>query len=125
MGSNCCVKNRAFSLLEIIVSIAMLSIGIVVVLRALAFSARLTGFSSDMANAVFLAEDKLQELEFQERQNLIGASPAQAQGKSGRLEWAYLLESSGGSNLRRLSLDIKWQRGSRDEALTLNTYIRE
>lgn len=118
------IKNRAFSLLELIIAIAILSAGIIIDLRALSFSARLTGISCDIVNAVFLVEDKMQELEFKEKQNLINKEPAQVKGRKNKFEWEYALNLDRDFNLYRLNFDIKWQRANRAESLKLNTFLR-
>lgn len=122
--SSCNIKNRAFSLLELIIAIAILSAGIIIVLRALSFSVRLTGISCDMVNAIFLAEDEMQELEFKEKQNLMNKEPAQARGRKNKFEWEYALNLDRDFNLYRLDFEIKWQRANRAESLKLNTFLR-
>lgn len=125
MGSNCLRENKAFSLLELVISVAILSVGITVVLQAFSFSARAGGLSCDIINALFLAEDKIQELEFKEKQNLIGAEPAQVNGKNSKFDWVYTLNFDPELNLYKLNLDVTWQRLSRKEAINLDTYLRE
>lgn len=119
---NCKLNNKAFSLLELIISVAILSIGIVVILQAFAFSARLGGLSCDIISAVFLAEDKIQELEFKEKQNLIREETAR--DKNGKFAWQYEINLDPDLNLYRLNLDIHWQKLNRKEGLKLNTYLR-
>jgi len=119
------IKNKAFSLLELIIAIAVLSTGIIALLRAFSFSARLTGLSCDIINAVFLAEDKMQELELKEKQNLIDNEPAQVGDREGKFAWEYTLSLNRDFNLYRLDFDIKWQRANRDESLKLNTFLRQ
>ena len=117
--------NKALSLLELIISIAILSIGIVSILEALSFSARLTGLSSDIISAVFLAEDKLQELEFKEKHSLISKEPNTATGASDKFKWLYTLNLEPDLNLYKLNLQVKWLRANREEKISLNTYLRQ
>ncbi len=117
-------KDRAFSLVELVISIAILSVGIMAVLQALSFSARMSGLSCDIINAVFLAEDKLQELEFKEKQNLMDKQPAQVKDKSGKFDWASALTLQPKFNLYKLQFNVLWQAASRKEELVLNTYLR-
>lgn len=124
MGLNCSLRNNAFSLLESIIAVAILSAGIVVILQAVAFSARLAGLSNDFVKAVFLAEDKIQELEFKEKQGFIDSEPAQAKDKKDKFEWGYSLVLDPDLNLYRLDFAVNWQRASRQEALKLTTYLR-
>lgn len=116
------LNNSAFSLLELIIGVAILSIGIVVILQAFSFSARIAGLSCDIIDAVFLAEDKIQELEFKERQNLIINEIVR--DKKGKFEWGYEVNLDSGVNLHRLSLDIGWQKLNRKEELKFNTLLR-
>lgn len=116
------LNNSAFSLLELIIGVAILSIGIVVILQAFSFSARIAGLSCDVIDAVFLAEDKIQELEFKERQNLIINEIVR--DKKGKFEWGYEVNLDSGVNLHRLSLDIGWQKLNRKEELKFNTLLR-
>lgn len=124
MGLSCSLKNKAFSLLELIVAIAVLSVGIVVVLQALSHSAQAAGLSCDIINAVFLTQDEMQELEFKEKQNLINREPRQIKEKEGRFEWNYILNPDPGLNLYRVDFNVTWQRSNRAERLNLNTYLR-
>lgn len=125
MELNCCLKSKAFSLLEVIIAVSILSIGIVVILQAFSFSARLTGLSADIINAVFLSEDKIQELEFKAAQGLIDREPRQLKDKNNKFQWQYLLVPEPSLNLYRLDFDVSWQRANRQEALKLTTYLRQ
>jgi hypothetical protein len=111
--------------LELIVSIAILSVGIILVLEALSFSARVTGLSADIINAVFLAEDKMQELDSKEKNGLIVKEPVLVEDKSGKFNWKYTLEWSTDLNLYKLNFSTSWARQNREEELTLNTYLRK
>ena len=117
-------KNRAFSLLELVVSIAILSVGIMAVLRALSFSARMSGLSCDIISAVFLTEDKLQELEFKENQELIDKQPTNVKDGSSKFDWAYTLVFEPKFNLYKLRFNVSWQAAIRKEELDFNTYLR-
>ncbi len=120
------LNNRAFSLLELIIAVGVLSLGITVVLQALSYSGRVAGISGDMINAVFLGEDIMQDLEFKEKNNLINKEPAMVQDKLDKFTWQYTLEQDKDLTLLyRLGLDITWQRANRQESLSLNSYLRQ
>lgn len=96
------------------------------VLQALAFSSRVTGLSCDMINAVFLAEDKIQELEFKERQNLI--KDGKTKEEKDKFEWEYNLDldpdlSLDDFKIYKLNFELTWQRANREEKFNLNTYF--
>lgn len=116
-------QNKAFSLLELIIAVAVLSIGIVAVLEALSFTARLAGLSSDIVNAVFLAEDKMQELEFKESQRLLESEPQEAMGEKDKFRWEYMNNLDADLGLYKLDFNINWQRREREEKISLNTYL--
>ena len=125
MALNSRLKNKAFSLLELIITVAILSTGIVVVLQTFSYSARMTGLSGDIINAVFLAEDKLQELGYKERRRLIEKEPPQVKDKKDKFEWGYNITLDQDLDLYRLDFDVSWQRANRQEDLQLNTYLKK
>ncbi len=118
-------KNKfvmGLSLLELLITIAVLSIGIIAVLEAFAFSARSTGLAGDMVNAVFLAEDKIQELEFNSK--LAPLAAAEMEGSNDKFAWKYALSLDADLNLYQLTFDITWNRANKQEGLALTTYLK-
>ncbi len=121
-------KNKGFSLLELIIAVGILAAGIVVVLQAFSFSARITGLSGDIVNAVFLAEDKIQELEFNLSQKSIDLDKELTKTgvENDKFNWEYqLLDLKPDLNLYKLNFQISWERLNRNETLSLNTYLRQ
>lgn len=115
--------RKAFSLLEVIITVGILAIGIVVVLQALTFSARITGLSCDITNAVLLAKDKIQELEFEEKQNKITVKTETEKKDKFTLRYE-ITEWDPDLKLYKLDLELKWQRANREEALNLQTLLK-
>ena len=114
--------------MELIIAVAILSIGIVMVLQAFSFCARVTGLSCDYINAVFLGEDKLQELEFNVSQKLIDLDKELTKTgvENDKFNWEYqLLDLKPGLNLYKLNFQISWERLNRNEILNVNTYLRK
>ncbi len=127
------LNKRGFSLLEVIIAVGILSSGIITVMQALTYSSRVTGVASDYVRALFLACDKLQELEFKESQKKPSEvyNPAQESGEQNKLRWDYTIEEDPGLKLQdqvlklyKLNLVISWARHDRKEALQFVTYLR-
>ena len=115
-------------MLELIIAVAILSIGIIVVLQALSFCARVTGLSCDYINAVFLGEDKIQELEFNVSQKLIDLDKELTKTgvENDKFNWEYqLLDLKPDLNLYKLNFKIMWERLNRNEIIDVNTYLRQ
>lgn len=113
--------QKGFSLLELLVAIAILSAGILVVLQAAGRCARITGITKDTLSALLLAEDKLQELQYKERSAQI--TETRGSGTSGKYAWNYDLEFNSSLNLYQCGLSISWESAGRDEKLTVNTFL--
>jgi len=117
------MENKGFSLLELLISAVILSVGILTILQALGLLARVTGISSDTLHAITLAEDKLQELQYKERsKQLTGIALSENKGKYGLV---YNLEEVTDLPLYKCTFNIQWDRANRKEALVLNTYLRK
>lgn len=119
------LNKNAFSLIELIVTIGILSIGIVAVLRAFAFCAGMAGLSNDIIDAVFLTEDKMQELEFYGKDILANKEPAAIQDKKDKFLYGYALDLDSTLNLYKLDFKISWPRASRREKLEFATYLKQ
>lgn len=125
MGSKQRLNSRAFSLLELIIAIAILSIGITTILQAFSFCARAAGISCDVINAVFLSKDRLQELEFKERLRQLSQEPRETKGKQNKFSWVQTLDVDPESGLYNLNLTIHWERSKKKEALTTTTCLNK
>ena len=118
------LKNKAFSLLEVIIAIAVLSIGIVFILQAMSFSARVAGLAVDVVSTSFIAQDKMQELEFAaktNKTNILAQGPKQ--NEPDRFKYNYTLVDLDPLKLYEVKFDIDWQRAGRAQKISLNTYL--
>jgi prepilin-type N-terminal cleavage/methylation domain-containing protein len=118
-------NNKGFSLLELIISIAILSVGIVVVMEAIVFSTGAAGLSCDVVSAVFLAGDKLQELEYKEANSFILNEPEDSEGTQDKFSWKRTLKLDPGVGLYALDMELKWKTKSRQESFGVQTYFRK
>ena len=117
-------RSQAFSLIELLIATAILSIGLIVVLRAISFSARATGISLDMSKAIFLADDKMQELEFKKKGKLNVKEIEEDQGKEGKFNYKYIIKPEQDLNLSAVEFEVSWKRANDSRSITVNTYLR-
>ena len=116
-------RLKAFSLLELLIAIVVLSAGISAILQAMSYSAKVTGLSSDMVYGLLLAEDKMQELEFKEKtKQLVEMTD---NGKDGKFEWNYSLVLDPDLKLYNLDFKALWQRMGRNEEINLKSYLKQ
>jgi prepilin-type N-terminal cleavage/methylation domain-containing protein len=116
--------GRAFSLLELLVGLAILSIGLVVILQTFAFSGRVVERSFDFIQAISLARDLLQELELKESLHLL--KEGSVRDKQAKFEWDYVIQSlETDSGLYQFNLNIAWQDTNKKENLNFTTLLRK
>ncbi|MEW6101848.1 MAG: prepilin-type N-terminal cleavage/methylation domain-containing protein [Candidatus Omnitrophota bacterium] len=117
-------KNKGFSILELIMAVGILSVGLVAILQALAFCARVTGFSSDIIEASFLAQDKFDEMEYKEINGRTDEEPPNASGTTGAFGWSSTLIKDEALSLYKFNFQVNWQGAGRQESISLDTYLR-
>ncbi len=121
MARKSSLRNEAFSLVELLVCIAVLSTGIIFILQALSFSTRTAGLQNDFIEAAFLSKDKLQELDFKEAYGLLKNQPLKEELTKGKFNLSYELILNTETNLYLCDLKISWKRAKRDESMEIST----
>jgi prepilin-type N-terminal cleavage/methylation domain-containing protein len=124
VGLSCWRNKGAFSLLELVVAIALLSISLAVIIQAFSFSAKAAGLSGDITRAALLGQDKLQEWEFKEQRGSLGQEAPEAQDASGKFQWVSRLNFNPDLEMFKLGLTISWLRAEQKEEFSLATYLR-
>lgn len=117
--------TKGFTLLELLVATLVLSTGIIVSMQALSFCGKVAAISLDTSGALFLAENKMQEWEFNEKQGLVPSGVFDDEGVSGRYEWYLRLRPHVDPGLQNLDLKVAWSRAQRDEELGFETCLRK
>ena len=114
--------STGFTLLEVMIALAILSLVAVAFLRAQASSVHLVDESVQISLATLLAKEKMAELEsngFPE--------PGRTSGDGGEdfplFHWEQVVSSTENLNLRKAVVRILWMEGTRERSLELMTYF--
>jgi type II secretion system protein I len=123
-ASNYNRRNNGFTLIEVILAVGILSVGIISCLQALSFSAKASGLSFDYLSASFLAQDKIQELEFREKSGNL-KSGEQTSEKKDKFDISCSLNQSLEQTLLDADIQVGWERSGRKETLEINTCLKQ
>lgn len=124
------MKRNAFTLIEIIMAMAILTIGIIGVVRLLPVGLRASKSAEMFSKAALLAQKKMEELKLAGIAKLTAQPPAVAvQGEEGEYNWqariaeVALEEVSCCDDIRRLSLTVSWTEKGRPLSQEFVTFI--
>jgi len=120
------ISNRAsFTLLEVLITVAILATAIIFVFRSFTASLTSAQFSQDITSACYLAEDKLWEI----GQTQVNAPKSSDQG-SQRIQnkdfnWYYEIQNTDNAELKELKLTVSWKEKVREKEYTMDflTYL--
>jgi prepilin-type N-terminal cleavage/methylation domain-containing protein len=117
-----------FTLIEIMVSVAILSVGLILVLQGMAKCVNILRISQDNLAATILAEDKITQVEIASKQKSSGASFGDTSGEeeygSAVFRWEVRLSPYGEyENLNELLATVSWKDGRNNGSSSFNTYL--
>jgi len=119
------MKNKkAFLLFEATLTIAILSLGLVFVVRSIGSSVKVARSNSNYISALNLAYHKLFELEL--ASGIEGIESTQDEGNfesNDRFNWKYQTEGYEGAKLAKVKLAMSWKEAKRDAGFDINTYL--
>lgn len=122
-------SNEGFTLIEVLITVAVVSTAVVFIFRAFVTLLTATKFSQDMAFACFIAEDKLGEIEQRYQRYKDGVAPLETEGAKDigvrPFRWRYQTVDSGLADLKRIDFQCLWKEGAREKehSLDLSTYL--
>ncbi len=128
-----------FTLLEIMVSVAILSVGLTLILQGFAHSLNVLRISQDNLEATLLAENKMAEMQIQAKEDwdtFAGGADEQFSPEGSNINYVWKMEvepvkSSEDSaeefkNLNEVRITLAWKEGVRRRGrISVVTYIRK
>jgi type II secretion system protein I len=119
-----CSRQSGFTLLELMVALVILALGIVGLMRAVSQGMAATAQIRDVTTATTLAQMKMEELA-----SHVADLPAESSGDFGdeapAFSWRATAESTDIEGLKRITVVVLWQRGNRQQSVTLETCVSE
>ena len=118
-------SDKAFSLVEVLITVAILSSAVVFIFRGFTASLQAAKLSQNITLACLLAEDRLWELELRQQSKLRlpdSSEPILLQNQE--FNWVYEIKDADYPNLKELVLTVSWQESRRKNyALSFLTYL--
>ena len=115
-------KNAGFTLLEIMITIAIVGIALVGIIRALAMSVDVCNKSRNISIATLLAKGKMAETEsrgFPDVEEITGDFGEEYPG----FKWERSISEIGIEGLRKVTVRVLWQEGESEEIVEMLTLI--
>ena len=116
--------KRGFTLLEVMIALAILALVGVAFLRAQASSVRLVDESSQISLATLLAREKMAELESM-RFPEVGKTSGTGGEAYARFRWEKIVTSTDLPILRKALVRVLWEEGNRERNLELVAYFAQ
>ncbi len=121
-------SNRAFTLLEVLITVAILTTGIVFLFRSFAASLSAARFSQHISLACYLAEGKIWELEQKQLFSVrpIGSASGEEESAEKIFSWNYNTSELEGVGLAKLKFVVSWEERLRKEKYNIEffTYLQ-
>lgn len=118
-------SKKAFLLFEVTLTIAILSLGLVFVVRSISMSMKVARAAFNYSQAVNLAYEKMFDLELASQTDGLGISSDEGVfPDSDNFSWKYSMEPLEDENLGIVVLDISWKEGWRTGGFDVVTYIK-
>lgn len=120
-------SNKAFTLLEVLIALAILSTAIVFIFRSFTSSLSSVKFSQNMTLACFFAENKIWELVEEQKSQVEPIANQQGSEKiqDKDFRWKSQVKKIGSSSLVYLEFIIYWKENLREKeySLEFDTYL--
>ncbi len=125
-------KRKAFTLVEVIIALVVVSISLLGLIRLHLISISMAEAAEEISQAVLLAEEKIAEIlasGYPEEGIKSGQTEKNAQVLNWRTEVADLqsseLTEAEIKGLRRISVEVFWKQGAGTKSLQMSTYVAD
>lgn len=120
-------NKRGFTLVEIMISIAILSIGLILVLQGFSYALNILRISQDNLETSLLAQEKMAELEINSKQSkgmFLKDISGDSQSDNIEFRWQIrLTPDTEYEDLYAVMTTVNWKEGRRSGASIFNTYM--
>jgi prepilin-type N-terminal cleavage/methylation domain-containing protein len=120
-------RNKGFTLIEIMISIAILSLGLILILQGLTQCLNILRISRNNLETSLLIEDKMAEMEIAVNQDTDNFSrDISGDSQSGNIEFKWQIRLNPDTeyeNLYEVLATVNWAEGRRRGSSILNTYL--
>jgi len=124
------MDKNGFSLLELVIAIAVLAIGLVGILQVFPIGLRASQHAGMLTKATFLAQTKMEEVKIAGFDAITALPPKiPLSGSDGDFEWEILIDKAGlegvekDEDIRKLSVIVRWPEHNRVRRKEFVTYI--
>ncbi|MBI4706487.1 MAG: prepilin-type N-terminal cleavage/methylation domain-containing protein [Candidatus Omnitrophica bacterium] len=116
-------SSKAFSLIELLVTMAILAAGIVFIFRSFAASLAGVKLSQNITNACLLAENKVWEIGQHYKDGF--SFPEQGAEESGvkKFDWNSKFSDTEIAGLKKLDLIVSWPEGTMAYSMNFSTFV--
>jgi prepilin-type N-terminal cleavage/methylation domain-containing protein len=124
------MRNKGFSLLELIIAIGVLAVGLVGILQIFPIGLRASQRAGMLTKAAFLAQNKIEEVKMSGFEAVTALPPKiQLSGSDGDFEWVISIDKvnleglTDNNDVRKITVTISWIERSRTRSKDFITYV--
>jgi len=118
------LKTTAFTLIEVLVALAVVALGFVALIRLHLISLNMADNANLTTQATLLADEKISQIQAH-RFPQLGSTSGTAQKNNTEFHWHTSITNARLPHLHHVNVDVTWKQGSHNKHISLATYIAE
>lgn len=117
--------QAGFTLIEVLITVAILSTSIIFLFRSFTVSLSSAKFSQDITLGCFLAEEKIWDVIYAYNHSLKLPDPAKETLQNKDFNWTYSIADTDNDKIKELKFTVSWKENAREKAwpLEVSTYL--